>query len=352
MMVQLARLPFVALRRLVIAVSVLVLLLCGLLLAVFVFWENIAEELTTGRRPTQYRGELQVDLLDDYAGVFGVGHNSGGTIAATVQALDAGADIIEIDVASLDGELVSAHFPPLPIVGRRVFRGPTLEQVWSAAAPVEVVKLDLKETSPSFRQQVCAFLMVHGAEHQVIVASRDHATLDAINACVPTVFTFLSLSSNRHVETLRSDPDRAARIDGVTIKATLVDHDQAAWLDAAGLYVIAWTVNDLTRVNELVELGVDGITTDNLAIMSLLGGQQRGERLLAKRSSPPQPGEQPAEDDAEATRQEQRPRKAHPLFPQDQADLDDDEVLRDEEHQDRGSHRGQRKTPRGPLSAS
>ena len=349
MIVRLARLPFVALRRLVVAVSLLALGLCGVLLAVFVFWGDIAEELTTGRRPAQFRGELQAELLDDYAGIFGVGHNSGGTIAATIQALDAGADVIEIDVASLDGELVSAHFPPLPIVGRRVFRGPTLEEVWAASAPAEVIKLDLKETSAAFQRQVCDFLEVHGAQHQVIIASRDQMTLDAVDVCASAVFTFASLSTDGDIAALRGDPVRVARIDGVTIRESLVDQESAEWLASEGLYVVVWTVNGLSRVNELVLLGIDGITTDNLAIMSLLGGQQRGEPLLTSRASPPQPGEQPPEDEPETACQEERPRESHPLLHDDQADLDDEEVLRDEQHEEGGSDRGQRKTPCGPL---
>jgi hypothetical protein len=35
-------------------------------------------------------------------------------------------------------------------------------------------------------------------------------------------------------------------------------------------------------MNELVKLGVDGITTDNLAIIELLGGQERDETLLSR----------------------------------------------------------------------
>lgn len=338
MVLRLARLPFVALRRLLIAVSVLVLALSAGLLGVFVFWDDIAEELTTGRRPTQFRGELQAELLDDYAGVFGVGHNSGGTVAATLQARHAGTDVIEIDVASLDGELVSAHFPPLPLVGRRVFRGPTLRDVWTAAA-VEVIKLDLKETSSPFRRLVCSFLAANGDGRQVIVASRDAETLDALEACAPASFTFLSVSTGQHVDRLLADPDLAARLDGVTIRETLIDPDRASRLASAGLYAIAWTVNDLTRVNELVRLGVDGITTDNLAIMALLGGQERGERLLARPRSTTEASPQPADDDAEAGRQEQRPGQAHPLIPHDQADLDDLEVLGHEQRKERRSHR-------------
>jgi len=36
------------------------------------------------------------------------------------------------------------------------------------------------------------------------------------------------------------------------------------------LLILAWTVNDSQRLNELVRLGVDGITTANLAILQAL----------------------------------------------------------------------------------
>jgi glycerophosphoryl diester phosphodiesterase len=82
--------------------------------------------------------------------------------------------------------------------------------------------------------------------------------------------------------TLRSNPDRLSLIDGVTIRHTLLDEDAARWLREQHLIVLAWTVNDLPRTNELVRYGVDAITTDNLAIMELLGGQRRGENRLSR----------------------------------------------------------------------
>ncbi len=43
--------------------------------------------------------------------------------------------------------------------------------------------------------------------------------------------------------------------------AQLIDQD---------LILIAWTVNDLRQVNELVPLGVSGFTTENLAIIEIV----------------------------------------------------------------------------------
>jgi glycerophosphoryl diester phosphodiesterase len=42
------------------------------------------------------------------------------------------------------------------------------------------------------------------------------------------------------------------------------------WAHRHKLLILAWTVNDSQRLNELVRLGVDGITTANLAILQAL----------------------------------------------------------------------------------
>jgi glycerophosphoryl diester phosphodiesterase len=328
-------------HRLLIIVASLVIALSLILLALFVFWDEIAEEITTGRRPVQFHGELATDLLDDYGAVFVVGHNSGGTIAATRQALDHGADVIEIDVASLDGVLVSAHFPPLPLIGRRVFRGPALEDVWNEAKEAEIIKLDLKESSPQFRQLLIAFLDAHKGDHQVIVATRDVTTLRELATRVPEAFRFLSISNRRRLQALEADRQLIAMIDGVTIRHSLIDKETADWLKAERLVVLAWTVNDLDRVNDLVRLGVDAITTDNLAIMELLGGQQRGERFLARRPLPAEPGKEPASDKAKRSGEEQCPGQARGDAPDNQPNFDRFEVFRDEEHQESQNQRGQ-----------
>jgi glycerophosphoryl diester phosphodiesterase len=43
------------------------------------------------------------------------------------------------------------------------------------------------------------------------------------------------------------------------------------WVHQHKLLILAWTVNDSQRLNQLVRLHVDGITTANLAILRALG---------------------------------------------------------------------------------
>lgn len=327
------RRPFVYLHYVLVATALLVIGASVALIAFLIFWQDIAEELTTGRRPTQFNGPLDADLLDDYGLVFGVGHNSGGTLAATRQALKNGADVIEVDVASLDGELVSAHFPPLPIVGRRVFRGPTLEEVWRASAAADVIKLDLKESSPAFRALLFEFLNRHDGERQIIVSSRDPVTLSLLMHQAPTAFRFFSVPDQPTLDRVYRDYDLRMTIEGVSIRHTLLTADSAAQLRNLQLIIVAWTVNDLTRVNELVRFGVDGITTDNLAIMKLLGGERKGERRLSEYRSAPAAGYQPSNRNAEQCCEQQHPRQAHFRAPEEHAHLDSFVVLGNEERE-------------------
>ncbi len=276
-------------HRLVLLASLTSIALSLWLLAVFAFFEETAEEFTIGLRPAQFYQELNDDDLDDtqrknYAPIFGIAHNSGGAVAATLEALVYGADVIEVDVVSLDGRLYSAHLPPtpFPFIGVRAFRGPPLERIWTAAGRADVIKLDLKESSPEFHELLFAFLERYRGSQQVLVATRNVPTLEALAARTPWVFRLLSVADEGTLSTLRGNPELVTLIDGVTIYDPLVTTETAAWLTQLELFVAVWTVNDLDRTNELIEYGVDAITTDNLAIIALLSGQGQGESHLVR----------------------------------------------------------------------
>ena len=170
--------PFVLAHRALIVGAAAVIAGSLALLGVFAFAGDLAERYTAGKRPTQfYQPGLDEDLLDDYGDVFGVAHNSGDSVAATTEALAHGADVIEIDVVAVGGRLYAGHDAPLPWIGTRAFRGPPLEEVWAAAVATEVVKLDIKESSPAYLELVLAFLAERRGEHRVIVATGDVPTL-------------------------------------------------------------------------------------------------------------------------------------------------------------------------------
>lgn len=267
---------------------------CLYLLSIFLFDPSGAEEWTVGLRPSQYYADIGADqrVFSDsvYTSVVGVAHNSGGSIEATLEALISGADVIEVDVAEIDGVLYSAHSPPLPFVGQRWFRGPSLARVWAASLGAEAISLDLKDSSPRYVQLVANFLAARSPFRTVIVSSREPQVLRTLRPLVPNAIMLLSIPDARTLTGLQENDSLVNDIDGVTIRHTVLDADNVTWLRENGLLIFAWTVNDLPRANELIGFGIDAITTDNLGIQTLLSGiPENGSRLDPAPSTPPPP---------------------------------------------------------------
>ncbi len=249
-----------------------------------------AEEWTIGRRPNQYFTEIdpgaQIFSTAAYGAVFGVAHNSGGSTEATLEARLNGADVIEVDVVEIEGALYSAHTTPLPFLGQRWFRGPRLDRVWAASFGADAVMLDLKDSSPGYVRLVADFLESRPPTRQAIVSSRTPWVLQLLRARAPDAILLLSAPHDAALRALRNNQPLLETIDGVTVRHTALDAEQAAWLAGENLLVFAWTVEDLERVNELMRLGVDGITSDNLAIVSLFAGEMDDERELRRPAVP------------------------------------------------------------------
>ena len=251
---------------------------CLYLLGIFVFDPSGAEEWTVGLRPSQFHADIDITQKtfpdEVYASILGVAHNSGGSIEGVIEALISGADVIEVDVAEIDGVLYSAHSPPLPLIGNRWFRGPSLARIWAVSYGAGAIMLDLKESSQAFVHLVGDFLNDHSGQRRVIVSSRDVSVLRTVASLAPEVTTLLSIPDEQGVDNLKRDEAARSAIDGVTIRQTLLDAETVAWFRDNDLLVFAWTVNTLPRANELVGYGVDAITTDNLGILSLFSGSE------------------------------------------------------------------------------
>jgi len=273
-----------ALRLGICLISILVILANMAALVISFTFENEAAQFISGGDPKQFYKELEVELLDDYGDVFGIAHNSGNTISATVEALAYDADIIEIDVVLVQGQLHAAHWSPFRFIGSRLFRGPTLEEVWGAAAQAEVIKLDLKRTSTEMVNSLLTFLASRQrANNEVVAVSDKPEALVLLSQHELTVIRMLSVKDGNVLHELPRDGELLRVIDGVSVRHDLLTMDSVGSLKKKGLIVFAWTVNDPERMNELVTYGVDGIVTDNLAILQLLGAQERGETTLRDR---------------------------------------------------------------------
>jgi glycerophosphoryl diester phosphodiesterase len=154
-----------------------------------------------------------------------------------------------------------------------MFAGRTLEEGWAEAQAAPVVKLDLQQNDTATLDALAAFLSAQPAARPVMVSSRDPAALLHLRPRLTGASLLLSLPFPDALQRVRSDPALVDAIDGVTVFHSLVDRGLMQWARANGLVVLAWTVNDGQRVHELLELGVDGITTQNLAVLEALSGR-------------------------------------------------------------------------------
>jgi hypothetical protein len=247
-------------------------LLAALVVAVIVAWPH-AQRYTGAAPPAQFYQKVQLEpaLARDYQRVLGVAHNAGNNMGTLATALRYGAGVIEIDVISARGRLVAGHDQPLPRLARQVFRGPTLAEAWDRAAAADVVKLDLKQTDRGFLDDLVASLAPRAKSRRVMIASRDASALLYLHSRLPDVNMLFSVAGPDAVHQLQSEPALQKAIGGVSVFQGLVDANLVAWLHQHKLLILAWTVNDSQRLNELVRLGVDGITTANLAILRAVG---------------------------------------------------------------------------------
>jgi hypothetical protein len=249
-----------------------------------VILRDLTQRYTRGERPGQFSGDLEADLLDDYGLVFVIAHNAGDDAETAQNALDHNADAVEIDVIMAGGRLYAAHAIPPRWVSQWIFRGPRLEDAWEIVAKADAVALDLKDDSSVYEDALVAFLSAR-AHEQVVLMSRSLESLMRLKARLPNAHMYLSVPDREAFDRLAGAHELAPQLDGISMQHSQITGDTMATLKAREQRIIAWTVNDLARVNELVRLGVDGITTDNLAILSLLGGRERTEPLLRRREA-------------------------------------------------------------------
>jgi hypothetical protein len=243
-------------------------------------WSGRADQVRWGQRPPQFYEALAGEVHLGAAHLLSVAHNAGDRASTADLALAHGADVLEIDVVAYEGRLYAAHVPPPEWLPARAYRGPTLDDAWARTAGARFVELDLKNSSPAAVRMVANFLANHADGRRVFVVTPSLSALETLRELAPDAIRVLSIADQRGFQSLQDDSARADVINGVSIRATLLDADSAAWLKERGLLIIVWTVNDLEQLNRVAALGIDVVTTDNLAILDALRqAEQRRDAL-------------------------------------------------------------------------
>ncbi len=231
------------------------------------------------------------------------------TIPAFEFAIEAGADVLELDVAvTKDNVLVVSHDPkmnleicqgpPGPLVIRQMTleelrrwdcgskknkafpdqvpvpgaRVPTLSEVLSLAnrgkfhfnIETKSFPKNPEYTPPpeEFARLMAAEIRKHKLEARSIVQSFDYRTLHAMKKIAPEI-RLSALEMNRTVSFVELAREAGAGI--VSPHYKLVTPEKVAEAHRAGLQVVPWTANTVAEWDRLIAAGVDAIITDDPA---------------------------------------------------------------------------------------
>jgi len=222
------------------------------------------------------------------------------TLAAFALALEHGAPAVECDVRrTRDGHLVVIHDPIVdrttdghgPVAsltldevrhldagrwfapewaGERV---PLLEEVLGIVRGRALIKIEIKnDPTPAqgIERQVADAIRRQGLEEEVFVMSFDHHVVRAVRAAAPRIATGI-LYSARLVDAVAAA--RAAAADGLCIHWGYLDQGVVAEARQAGLGIFTWTVDDEEMFRRCLDLGVDGVTSNDTRLIARMGGE-------------------------------------------------------------------------------
>ncbi len=231
-----------------------------------------------------------LELLRGERDVVRVGHRGAAalapenSLAAVEAAAAAGVDAVELDVLGRpDGALVLAHGPELPA------HAPPLDDALALVAGLGLaVQIDVK--LPGLEAGIVAALHRHRLFERSFVSSFSPQALAAFAAVAPELprsFTYpedrLGVSERRLL--------RPLLVPGLTVLRALLPRRLPRWLQATGASaatlnagvvsraavdvchelgaaVYVWTVNEPALVRTLLEMGVDGIISDDPRIFT------------------------------------------------------------------------------------
>lgn len=215
---------------------------------------------------------------------FVVAHRYGNTAAGVQAAEAARSDLIEADVWLHNGQLEVRHSKtagPIPVLWDRwsleSARAPryTFDQLLDGLAPGTRLLVDLKRGAPGLPAAIVeAYRKVSGDE-PLLVCSQDWRLLDEFRA-YDQVTVVHSIGGLRQLDRVWPRLERADH-DAVSIHYRLLSAEIVDALKERVSTVITWPINSQSRMDEVLAWGVDGFTSDNLALIQQFVDERDGE---------------------------------------------------------------------------
>ncbi len=245
----------------------------------------------------------------------GDGERPSNTMVAFEHAIALGVDMLEMDIhASSDGVIVLSHDDKLDrltdgtgLIKEKTlteikqidaaydwspddkgtefpYRGqgitvPTLEEILQSF-PDQPMNIEIKQESPSIGMPFCDLIRQYRMTDNVLVASFSQRTMDDFRRQCPEVTTSLTADETasyfyRHlllVSETYSPPAAVVQVPEERSGFHILTSRFVTGAHARTLQVHAWTINEEADMQRMIDLGVDGIITDNPSrLLALLG---------------------------------------------------------------------------------
>lgn len=224
------------------------------------------------------------------------------TLSAFQNAAKLGVDVLEMDVHSTaDGEVVVLHDDTVdrttdgtgPVTGFTLddlqtldaafhftrdggatypLRGtgviiPTLDDVL-AGFPDAHFSIEIKQPAPLIVDEVLALLDAHDARDRVVIASFFDPVMADLRAKAPDLLTTFTLSEMFQWSLVTETDTYEPPAPVVQAPVDMLTDTMITVAQSHGVAVQVWTVNDRANMDRLIRLDVDGILTDDPALLA------------------------------------------------------------------------------------
>lgn len=205
-----------------------------------------------------------------------IAHRAGNSLSGLHEANQLGVDVIECDVHRYRGRLEVRHLKtagPLPFLWDRweLASGFAprlgLSEILEAAEHGTLFMLDLKGRRTAAARSVAELLHEEGHHAPVLVCGRHWPSVEVL-ARLPFVRPVLSARTRGELGRLLARLAQGGSAHGVSVHRRLLDRDTVERLSRHVEVVMTWPVNDAPTLDRMLELGVNGIISDEPAVLA------------------------------------------------------------------------------------
>ncbi len=235
-----------------------------------------------------------------------IAHAYGNSRSDLRRALEADVDMIEVDVWFRGGDVYAHHarrLSPLPLLADKKMPGHPLPRpavpiwpgyrAWPNVNPLRLAELletvdgrkrlllDVKGRykggrSDAFAESIARRVRERGAAAWTVVCGQAYPVLNALRRADDEIEVRYSLEKPHQWESFVRKMKKHERVRQICISRHFLDDEKARVLEENGVNVYVWTVDDPEAARHWVEQSVDGIISNDLALLEGLPRRSTG----------------------------------------------------------------------------